>query len=129
MSLDSRDRLKSSIFHQRLLVLVAVLLIIFASRITRLPTLDMEKDEVWSVWQTFGTPQQIVSWTPYDWTPTYYFVVAAWQNLTGINPMTLRLLSVFTFMVGIALLYRVTTDKFGANAALIAILAFSTLGY
>jgi hypothetical protein len=130
MNLDSKDRLKSSSFsHQRILVLVAVLLIIFASRITRLPTLDMEKDEVWSVWQTFGTPQQIVSWTPYDWTPTYYFVVAAWQNLTGINPLTLRLLSVFTFMIGVALLYRVTTDKFGANAALITILAYSTLGY
>src|SRR5690349_14394938 len=114
MGLDRSVRLTSStISRQRILILVAVLLIIFASRITRLPTLDMEKDEVWSVWQTFGTPQQIVSWTPYDWLPTYYFAVGIWQNLTGINPLTLRLLSVFTFLIGVALLYRVTADKFG----------------
>ncbi len=115
--------------RQRLWVLVGIFLIIFASRIARLPTLDMEKDEVWSVWQTFGTPQQIVSWTPYDWSPTYYLVVDVWQRLTGINPLTLRLLSIFTFVVGVAVLYRVTADQFGVNAALIAILAFSALGY
>src|SRR5258708_13115294 len=94
--------------RQRLWVLVGIFLIIFASRIARLPTLNMEKDEVWSVWQTFGTPQQIVSWTPYDWSPTSYLVVDVWQRLTGINPLTLRLLSTFTSSVASPVLYQST---------------------
>src|SRR5689334_2710549 len=63
-----------------LTLVVVILLIIFASRVTRLNTLDMQQDEVWSVWQTLGTPQQVINWTPYDWSPTFYLMVDGWQN-------------------------------------------------
>ncbi len=112
-----------------LTLVVVILLIIFASRVTRLNTLDMQQDEVWSVWQTLGTPQQVINWTPYDWSPTFYLIVDGWQNLTGIGPFTIRLLPIFVFLIGVALVYRITDKWYGARAAIMAILVFSALGY
>lgn len=112
-----------------LILLVAIFLIVFASRIVRLPTLDMERDEVWSVWQTFGSVQQVISWTPFDWSPAYYLLVDAWQQATGINPFTLRLLSVFAFLLTLALLFHVARKLYGTRAALMTLLVLSALGY
>src|SRR5262245_51487407 len=46
---------------------VIICLVIVFSRLSRLPTLEMDNDEVWSVWQTSGTPLEIIAWTPFDW--------------------------------------------------------------
>src|SRR5687767_15824117 len=40
---------------QRLLLIAAIFLLIAASRIVRLDYRELHPDEVWSVWQTFGT--------------------------------------------------------------------------
>src|SRR5258708_5997663 len=89
----------------------------------------MQQDEVWSVWQTLGTPQQVISWTPFDWSPTFYLMIDGWQNLTGISPFTLRLLPIFVFLIGLALLYRITNRWYATHAAIMAIMVFSALGY
>src|SRR5262249_17016293 len=68
-------------------------------------------------------------WTPYDWTPLYYLIVGAWRWLIGLNPFVLRLLSLYTFLIAMALLYRLTRRLYGATAAIIAVAACSALGY
>lgn len=116
----------------RLAVLTCLFVVIFASRVIRLNTLEMDKDEIWSVWQTFGTPAQIVSWTPYDWSPLFYLIVGAWHSLVGIHPFPLRLLVVFGFLIGAAILYRLARTLLPENAeagALITVAACAAMGY
>ncbi len=113
----------------RLYVVALVLLIIAASRIIRLRGLERDVDEIWSIWQTFGTPQQIVLWTPYDWPPLFYLIVGAWKSLVGIHPFAIRILPIFVFLLSTALLYRVSRKLFGGTAALLTITAYGGLGY
>ncbi|MEP7287008.1 MAG: glycosyltransferase family 39 protein [Chloroflexota bacterium] len=113
----------------QLAVLTCVLLIIVASRVVRLNTLEMDADEVWSVWQTFGSPTQIIQWTPYDWPPLFYLTVGGWQTLTGIHPFTLRLFPLFVFLIALALLYRIARRVYGDTTALIAVTACAAMGY
>lgn len=115
--------------RRALLTITVVLLVIAASRITRLNTLEMDEDEIWSIWQTFGTPSQVVAWTPYDWSPAPYLTVWTWQALTGIHPFTVRLLTIYGFLLAMALLYRVTSMIVDRTAALIAVAACSGMGY
>jgi 4-amino-4-deoxy-L-arabinose transferase-like glycosyltransferase len=114
---------------QRLLHIAAIFLLIAASRIVRLDLRELHPDEVWSVWQTFGTVDQIIRWTPYDWTPAFYLTVGAWRALTGANPVTLVVLSVFVYLIGVACLYRLARRLFGETAGIMAMLAYSALGY
>src|SRR5258708_35202046 len=80
---------------------ILCLLIVF-SRICRLSTLEMDPDEIWSVWQTFGTPAQIIAWTPYDWPPLSYLLIGAWRSVAGINPFAIRLFALWVFLPGMA---------------------------
>ncbi|MFN8421059.1 MAG: glycosyltransferase family 39 protein [Anaerolineae bacterium] len=112
-----------------LFVLVLLFLVIFASRVYRLPTLNMEKDEAWSVWITMGNLQQAIDWTPYDWPPGHTIFVYFWRALTGITPFGLRISTILTMLVTAALLFAVTRRLFGVKAGIMSVLAFSALGY
>ncbi|MEL6148375.1 MAG: glycosyltransferase family 39 protein [Chloroflexota bacterium] len=106
------------------------LLLIAASRsvyIRRL--LDMTGDEVWSVWQTLGTPQQIIHWTPFDWPPGYYLILGGWWRLTGLHSIPLRYLMLLVFMIGCAAVFRVAVRLFGVRAGLPALLMFGAFGW
>ncbi|MCC7450184.1 MAG: glycosyltransferase family 39 protein [Anaerolineae bacterium] len=121
-----------SLSHRSKLILAALvglLLIIFASRVIRLTTLEMDPDEVWSVWQTFGTPADIAAWTPADWSPPFYWLVGAWKSLVGIHPFTVRLMIVLPFLVALAILYRVSKILAGDVAGLIAVGVCASFGY
>jgi hypothetical protein len=106
-----------------------LLLIISASRVLRLAQLGMNPDEIWSVWQTFGTPGQILLWTPYDWPPGYYLTLGLWRGLTGQHPIVLRYLSMLAFLIGCSFLFRIVKRLHGSNAALLAMPAYAALGY
>ncbi len=110
-------------------LLALIFVIIFASRVVRFNSLNLETDEVWSVWQTLGTLSDTIRWTPYDWPPVYYVTVFGWQQLTGINPFTLRVMTAFTMLICGALLYRLAHKLYGREAALFALLSFSAFGY
>ncbi len=47
--------------RRHLLIVTVLLLIVAASRILRLNGLEMDIDEVWSIWQTLGTPRQVLA--------------------------------------------------------------------
>jgi hypothetical protein len=114
---------------QKSLILMACLLLVAASRLLVVRQLNMNVDEIWSIWQTFGTPQQILQWTPYDWPPLYYLTLALWRVLVGMYPFMLRYLSVLSFLIGCAALYRVLHRLHDEAAALLVIPAYAALGY
>src|SRR5258708_1055178 len=115
--------------YHYLALLTCVLLLIAASRIVRLNTLEMDQDEVWTAWQTLGSPSQIISWTPYDWSPPSYLIFGVWNWLTGVDPFTIRLLPVFVFLISMALLYRIVRRLFDERSALLSVTACAALGY
>src|SRR5215216_5973057 len=90
-----------------LFIAVFELLLVAASRLLVLHHIRMGGDEIWSVWQTLGTPSQIMQWTPFDWTPGYYLTLVFWRGFAGMLPFALRMLSLLVFLMGCAGLYRV----------------------
>jgi len=115
--------------YQQLAVITAVLLLIAASRILQMTHLQMNGDDIWTIWQTFGTPADIIRWTPYDWPPLHFLVLGAWKELVGIQPVVLRFSSVLAFMLGLPCLYRFVRRVWDDRAALLSILAYAALGY
>lgn len=110
--------------HRRLVFIVIALWVIAAARFSQLPPLEMDVDEAWSVWQTLGTPGDIVRWTPYDWPPLYYLTLAGWRELAGKHPLALRMLSVLIFLLGSTGLYRVLKRWSNHQAAVVGMLAY-----
>ncbi len=120
---------KSSLTYRYLPLLIAIFLLVVAtSRMIRVPGLNPDADEIWSVWQTFGTPQQIVSWTPYDWPPLYYLALGGWTHIAGITPVMARFLSILVFLPGVACLYAAVRRMQESRTAWLAIVAFAALG-
>jgi hypothetical protein len=111
------------------IVITGLLLLVAASRLTRLTDLTMNRDEVWSVWQTFGTPTQIILWTPYDWPPLYYLALAAWRSVASMYPAALRAFSTLMFPLGAVFLFRVMRRWRGQQAGLLVILTYAALGF
>ncbi|MBZ0292107.1 MAG: glycosyltransferase family 39 protein [Anaerolineae bacterium] len=114
---------------QNILAAGLLVLLIAISRLLRLHELRMNPDEIWSVWQTFGSFQQILNWTPYDWPPLYYVIVGGWWRVAGLHPVALRLLSILVFLIGVAFIYRVMRLLQNHRAGLLAALAYAGLGY
>lgn len=115
--------------ESRLVIGTALLLLLFLSRLIHFHGLEMHTDEIWSIWQSFGTPQQILRWTPYNWPPLYFLQIAAWKELVGIHPFVLRLLTALTYMVAMTALFRIMWRLRGMPAAVLVTLAFSALGF
>jgi hypothetical protein len=126
VSSQTTRRLPSLVFC---LIAAAVLLIIAAGHILPLDTLELDIDEVWSIWQGFGSPAEIIRWTPYDWPWLYYLTLAGWQRLVGLDPLALRYLSVLAFMPGAALMFRVLRRWTSVQAGLLGMLAYAALEY
>ncbi|GAB4574211.1 MAG: hypothetical protein Kow0077_19620 [Anaerolineae bacterium] len=111
------------------LMFAGIFLAAFASRIMRVNGIEMHGDEIWTVWQTFGSAQQVIAWTPYDWGPLFYLLVWLWRLLVGIHPIILRVLSILLFMPGLALMYQIGRISWGKNAGLLAMMVYAALGY
>jgi 4-amino-4-deoxy-L-arabinose transferase-like glycosyltransferase len=114
----------------RLILITFVLLLVAGQRIANITTFEMHHDEVWSVWQTFGTPAQIVHWTPFDWAPLYYLLLGAWRLTVGIHPIVLRWLSILLSLITAALMYRLGARiSRSHNGGLISLLVYASLGF
>ncbi len=110
-------------------LITVVLLFVAASRLLRLNDVALNPDEIWSVWQSLGTPTQVIQWTPYDWPPLYYLTLGAWRQVAGIYPVSLRLLSALIFPLGAVFLFRVMQRLHNSTAAWFSLLAYSALGF
>ena len=113
-----------------LYAVIVILLLITATRLMRLPGRDMHIDEVWTIWQTLGTPAQVLQWTPFDWPPLFYFIVDGWRSAVGIDPFIVRVLPVFIFLIGACCVYQIAVKLCRSrDAALLSLLAYGSLGY
>lgn len=113
----------------RTLGLAATLLVLAASRVLQLRGLELNQDEIWTIWQTLGSPRQVLAWTPYDWPPLYYLALAAWKEVAGLHPLAARYFSVLIFLPGAALLYRAIRREASHRAGWFAMLAYGALSY
>jgi len=109
--------------------MTALLLVVAASRIPRLNGMEMNIDEVWSIWQTLGTPRQVLAWVPYDWPPLYYLALAGWKELVGIHPVAVRYFSVLLGLCGTAFTYRLGLRLRSPQTGLLSAAVYASLGY
>jgi hypothetical protein len=107
-----------------------IFLLLALTRIPRLLSFQIDGDELWSIWQSIGTLDQVIRWIPYDWPPLHYVSVWAWSSLTGIHPFTERLLSLFIFMIGTACMFRAALRLTRSRrAAWLAALTYGAFGF
>lgn len=104
--------------------LTLLVLLIAASRAIRINGFHLDNDEIWSIWQTFGTPRQIIQWTSPTENPGYFLLVRAWTQLAGIDPFVLRYLSLLICLPGFGLMYRAVRRDHGQTAGVIAALLY-----
>ncbi|HVZ33057.1 MAG TPA: glycosyltransferase family 39 protein, partial [Polyangiaceae bacterium] len=123
------ERLPLSRQSASLAAITAVLLVVAASRIIHITALTMNWDEVWSVWQTFGSASDIIRWTPSDWPPLYFLFLGGWTQIAGIQPVVLRVSSLLVSMLGAAFTYRAARRLAGERAGLFTTLVYGALGY
>ncbi|MBE2193993.1 MAG: glycosyltransferase family 39 protein [Anaerolinea sp.] len=109
--------------------MVIVFLLLFASRITRLNGLNLQKDEVWSVWITLGSLPQTLNWVGYDWPPGHFILLHLWRFLTGISPFAVRVSTILTLLICAALVFRIGRRLFDPRAGILAALAFGGFTY
>lgn len=109
---------------RQLWIITLVLLLIAASRAIRINDFHLDNDEIWSIWQTMGTPQQIISWTSPTEHPIYFLLLDAWKQIAGMDPFILRYLSLLLCLPGVVFMYRALRRQHGFTAGLIASLAY-----
>ena len=99
------------------------------ARILLLQDVYFTQDESWSVWQGFGSWSNVIRWTPFDWPPLYYLTLDFWVEVVGLQPLALRLLSVFSFLIGAACFYLILKRHGGAAAAFMGLLIYGGMSY
>ncbi|MEP7284259.1 MAG: glycosyltransferase family 39 protein [Chloroflexota bacterium] len=115
--------------NYRLATITVVLVLTAISRLIYVASLPMNWDEVWSIWQTFGSLGDIIKWTPRDWPPLYFLSLGVWKTFAGIDPVSLRHFSILGFMLGAAIFYRVSRRLWNEQVAVLAVLVYGALGF
>ncbi len=87
--------------------------------------LPLDNDEIWTVWQTFGTPEQIIQWTSPTETPLYFLILGGWRELAGFHPVILRWLTLLLALPAAPCLYRAARRLYSDHAGMLAALAYS----
>ena len=90
---------------------------------------NIHLDELWSIWQGFGSLGDVIRWTPHDWPPLYFIILDLWVAIVGHEPMALRYLSVLCFLIGSTFLYRVLKLEANPSAAVFAVLIFGGIAF
>src|SRR5262249_209707 len=106
-------------------IAAAMLIVVAAGLILRLRAQPMDNDEIWEIWQSFGTPQQIITWTSPSEYPTYNLLLSVWKDLAEFHPYILDYLTILLALPGIAITYRAVRRLSGEWAGILAALAYS----
>jgi len=106
-----------------------ILLVAAAARLLYLHDLPMNADEIWSIWQTLGTPADVIRWTPADWPFPYFMAIWGWKALVGLTPEALRMFSVLVSMIGGACFYAAARRIWNEKTALLALAIYAGLGF
>lgn len=112
-----------------LLLAIALLLVLATASRMAYIHIPLDKDEVWAVWQTYGTPAQIIQWTSPSEVPLYFLLLGGWRMLTSDHPYLMRVLPLLGFMVSSAIFYRAVRRLYGWRAGFMALLFFLALPF
>ncbi len=107
----------------------AVLLIAAFALIRHANDLSMWYDEVWTIFHSSGTLEQIVRDRDLSWPPGYYLVLHAWTRLLGMNDLVVRMLNVLSGLLGTACMIQAGRSLSSKRAGWLAGLAFGVSGY
>ncbi|MDX2138315.1 MAG: glycosyltransferase family 39 protein [Chloroflexota bacterium] len=113
----------------RLWSVVLVLLLAAWARMIYVHSLPMNADEIWSIWQTLGTPLDVIRWTPSDWSFPYFMTIWGWKEIVGLTPEALRMLSVLISLLGGACLYTAVRHIWNHKTALMALVIYAGFGF
>ena len=111
------------------IALALLLLTVVAARLLYIAEVNIHLDELWSIWQGFGSLGDVIRWTPHDWPPLYFIILDLWVAIVGHEPMALRYLSVLCFLIGSTFLYRVLKLEANPSAAVFAVLIFGGIAF
>jgi len=107
--------------------ILLVLLLATATRLYESSTHNTWSDEGWNLWVTEVPPVQIIARLVDNHHPPAYFLgFDAWQSLVGDSRVALRMLSVLSGVLTVAVIYRAGFDAFGRRAGLAAAVLFAT---
>ena len=90
---------------QNRLAILLVLVAAFGLRIFRLDAQSLWFDEGFALDLASQSLQQIVERNPVGWLPLHSFALHVWSSLVGQTPFAGRVLSVFSGVLVVALLY------------------------
>ncbi|MCA0457799.1 MAG: glycosyltransferase family 39 protein [Chloroflexi bacterium] len=116
--------------HARhLSILVLILLLAAATRITNVGSWPLWTDEGWSIWATDGSQLDVVfDNLAHDRHPPLYFAALwGWRSLAGDSPLALRYISIAAGLLTVAVAYRIGADVFSRRAGLYAALLLAVL--
>jgi hypothetical protein len=108
---------------------VLVLLITAAAIFSHLNNLSMWYDELFTVYHSKGSLEQVLRDRDISWPPLYYVFTSLWIDIAGINDVVVKMVSALPAMIGTAIMYRVGRRLYGPSAGWLAALAFGTSGY
>ena len=114
---------------RHLSIIVLILLLAAATRITNVGSWPVWTDEGWSIWATDGSRlDTVLNNLAHDRHPPLYFAALwGWRSLAGDSPLALRYISIAAGLLTIAVAYRIGADVFGRRAGLYAALILAVL--
>ncbi len=114
---------------RHLSIIVLILLLATATRITNVGSWPVWTDEGWSIWATDDARLDVVlDNLAHDRHPPLYFVaLRGWRSLAGDSPLALRYLSIAAGILTVAVAYRLGADVFGRRAGKYAALLLAVL--
>lgn len=110
-----------------LLVPLMVLLLAAAVRIVGMGHFPVWTDEGWTAWATEHLSQVFTNIAEDRHPPLYFFGLALWQDVAGMSRVALRLPSVWSGLLVVALTWRIGRRVLGARAALYAALLVAVI--
>lgn len=114
---------------RHLSILVLILLLAAATRITYVGSWPVWTDEGWSIWATDDARlDTVLDNLAHDRHPPLYFAALwGWRSLAGDSPLALRYLSIAAGILTVAVAYRIGTGVFGRRAGKYAALLLAVL--
>lgn len=106
--------------------ILLVLLLAAAMRILGAAHSPIWSDEAWNIWATDGSvPLMLDRLAANHHPPSYFLALDIWQGIAGHSRLALRLLSISSGMLTVAVIYRIGKEHIGVAAGLCAALIFA----
>lgn len=131
MTTSSHPKLTSTYSEKTrtLWITTLILLIVSVAILIHVDDLSMWYDELFSIFHSSGTAEQILRDRDVNWPPFYYLSLNIWIHTVGAHDIGLRLLSGFAGILATACVYQISRYLHSPQAGWLAAISFGTSGY